>query len=76
MQVRHRRTRTEGVKRVALALPVLVFAVATVEKSRGNPAVFTDEVKIARDEVKAITRDTTFFGMSNRWVRRYASRLL
>ncbi len=65
--------RHHGVRTFCL-LPYF-FAVATVEKSRGNPAVFTDEVKIARDEVKAITRDTTLLGMSNRWIRQCARRL-
>jgi phytoene/squalene synthetase len=60
--------------RVFCLLPYF-FAVATVVKSRGNAEVFTHEVKIDRDEVRRITRDTAMFGLSNRWVRRYARRL-
>jgi farnesyl-diphosphate farnesyltransferase len=60
--------------RVFCLLPYF-FAVATVEKSRRNPEVFTHEVKIARDAVRAITRDTALLGVSNRWIQRYAKRL-
>lgn len=60
--------------RVFCLLPYF-FAVATVEKSRGNAEVFAREVKIARDEVRKITRETALFGLSNGWVRRYAKRL-
>jgi len=33
------------------------------------------EVKMTRDEVKAIVRDTTLFGWSNRWLDGYVRRL-
>ncbi len=60
--------------RLFCALPLL-FAVRTVAESRDNPAVFTEEVKIGRDEVKRIARDTSVWGWSNGWLERYSAKL-
>jgi hypothetical protein len=37
--------------------------------------VLVGEVKMTRDEVKAIVRDTTLFGWSNSWLDSYYRRL-
>lgn len=60
--------------RVFCLLPLL-FAVRTVALSRGNPLVFTREVKITRDEVARIARGATMWGWSNLWIRRACARL-
>ena len=60
--------------RIFCALPYL-FAVRTLAASKGNRAVFHEEVKIGRSEVRKIVRDTRLFGWSNRWVERYAVKL-
>lgn len=54
--------------RVFCLLPLL-FALSTVRKSRSNPAVYTNEVKLTRKEVVAIARRTRFLAASNAWVR-------
>ena len=54
--------------RVFCLLPLL-FAVRTVELSRSNPAVYTSEVKVAREEVRRIARRTRLFAASNTWIR-------
>lgn len=54
--------------RVFCLLPLL-FATATVEKSRSNPAVYTSEVKLTRSEVLGIARRTRALASSNTWVR-------
>ena len=53
--------------RVFCILPLL-FAVSTVEMSRSNPAVFTSEVKLTRDQVRSIARRTRFLASSNTWL--------
>jgi hypothetical protein len=37
--------------------------------------VLVGEVKMTRDEVKTIVRDTTLFGWSNRWLESYYRQL-
>jgi len=37
--------------------------------------VLVGEVKMTREEVKAIVRDTTLFGWSNRWLEGYYRQL-
>ncbi len=53
----------------------LFFAVRTLAISRDNLNVLRDEAKMSRTEVKAIVRDTTLLGWSNRWLNRYYSTL-
>lgn len=53
----------------------LMFAVRTLAISRGNRAVLLGEVKITRDEVKRIVRDTTLWGWSNSWLDSYYRKL-
>lgn len=53
----------------------LLFAVRTLALSRHNANVLIGEVKMTRDEVKAIVRDTTLFGWSNLWLERYVNQL-
>ena len=60
--------------RVFCALPYL-FAVRTLAVSKGNRAVFREEVKIDRSEVRRIVRDTRLLGWSNRWIEKYAAKL-
>ncbi len=60
--------------RLACIWPLL-FAVRTLAISRHNVNVLVGEVKMTRDEVKAIVRDTTLFGWSNRWLDGYVRRL-
>jgi hypothetical protein len=45
--------------------------VRTLALSRQNVNVLVGEVKMTRDEVKTIVRDTTLFGWSNRWLEGY-----
>src|SRR6185503_1249032 len=56
--------------RLACIWPML-FAVRTLALSRQNVNVLVGEVKMTREEVKAIVRDTTLFGWSNRWLESY-----
>lgn len=60
--------------RLACAWPLL-FAVRTLAISRHNVNVLMGEVKMTREEVKAIVRNTTLFGWSNRWLDDYYQRL-
>ncbi len=60
--------------RLACMWPLL-FAVRTLAISRSNVGVLMGEVKMTREEVKAIVRDTTLFGWSNRWLSRYVRHL-
>lgn len=60
--------------RLACIWPML-FAARTLAISRHNVNVLMGEVKMTRDEVKAIVRDTTLFGWSNRWLENYFVRL-
>lgn len=60
--------------RLACIWPML-FAVRTLALSRHNVNVLVGEVKMTRDEVKAIVRDTTLFGWSNSWLDSYYHRL-
>jgi farnesyl-diphosphate farnesyltransferase len=53
----------------------LFFAVKTLAISRNNANVLRDEAKMSRAEVKAIIRDTTLMGWSNRWLNRYYTSL-
>lgn len=56
--------------RLACIWPML-FAVRTLALSRQNVNVLVGEVKMTRDEVKAIVRDATLFGWSNHWLEAY-----
>ena len=56
--------------RLACIWPML-FAVRTLALSRQNVNVLVGEVKMTRDEVKTIVRDTTLFGWSNSWLEHY-----
>jgi farnesyl-diphosphate farnesyltransferase len=60
--------------RLACIWPLL-FAVRTLAISRHNVNVLMGEVKMTREEVKAIVRDTTLFGWSNHWLERYYRQL-
>jgi farnesyl-diphosphate farnesyltransferase len=60
--------------RLACIWPLL-FAVRTLALSRQNVNVLVGEVKMTRDEVKTIVRDTTLFGWSNRWLESYYQHL-
>ena len=60
--------------RIFCVLPYL-FAVRTLAVSKGNRAVFREEVKIDRSEVRSIVRDARLFGWSNRWIERYSAEL-
>jgi farnesyl-diphosphate farnesyltransferase len=60
--------------RLACIWPML-FAVRTLAISRHNVNVLIGEVKMTRDEVKAIVRDTTLFGWSNAWLESYYHQL-
>jgi farnesyl-diphosphate farnesyltransferase len=53
----------------------LMFAVRTLAISRANQAVLNGEVKITREEVKRIVRDTTLWGWSNPWLDNYYRKL-
>lgn len=54
----------------------LFFGLRTLALSRANPEVLTGEVKITREDVRSITRNTSAFGISNQWIRWYSERLL
>ncbi|MCP4422941.1 MAG: squalene/phytoene synthase family protein [Chloroflexi bacterium] len=56
--------------RLSLMWPFF-FAVATLDKSRGNANVLFSEAKIGRDQVKQIILQTKAFGWSNRWLANY-----
>lgn len=60
--------------RLACIWPLL-FAVRTLAISRHNVSVLMGEVKMTREEVTAIVRDSTLFGWSNRWLDDYYQRL-
>ncbi|MEM7034164.1 MAG: squalene/phytoene synthase family protein [Chloroflexota bacterium] len=49
----------------------LFFAVKTLALSRNNVNVLLNEVKMTRQDVKSIMRQTTLMGWSNRWLDRY-----
>ncbi|MGD2122720.1 MAG: squalene/phytoene synthase family protein [Gemmatimonadota bacterium] len=51
------------------------FGVRTVALSRSNAKVLVSEVKLEREEVRAIAARTRVWGWSDRWIRRYAARL-
>ena len=53
----------------------LFFAIRTLAVSRSNPDVLRTEVKMTRDEVRAITRHARVMGFSNRWIGWYCGRL-
>ena len=53
----------------------LFFAVKTLTVCRTNIEVIRDEVKITRQDVQGIMRQTTLMGWSNRWVYRYYDEL-
>lgn len=53
----------------------LFFAVKTLAISRNNVNVLRAEAKMSRDQVKAIMRNTTWLGWSNRWLNRYYASL-
>jgi farnesyl-diphosphate farnesyltransferase len=65
--------RHHGVRLFCL-LPYL-FAVRTLAMSRGNLAVYRDEVKMGRAEVTRIVRNARLWGWSNGWIERTAKRL-
>lgn len=60
--------------RLFCELPLL-FAIGTLERSRNNPAVFLDEVKLGRERVRRIARDASLWGWSNTWLARYSAGL-
>ena len=60
--------------RLFCVLPYL-FAVRTLAVSRGNRAVFREEVRMDRAEVRRIVRNARLFSWSNRWIQKYAARL-
>lgn len=60
--------------RLACIWPML-FAARTLAISRHNVNVLMGEVKMTREEVKAIVRDSTLFGWSNHWLDSYYERL-
>jgi farnesyl-diphosphate farnesyltransferase len=53
----------------------MLFAVRTLALSRRNVDVLLGEVKMSREEVQRIVRDTTLWGWSNRWLSKYAKNL-
>jgi len=53
----------------------LMFAVRTLALSRKNHQVLFDEVKITREEIASIVRDTTLWSWSNIWLDRYYRQL-
>ena len=52
-----------------------MFAVRTLALSRKNQQVLFDEVKITREEIASIVRDTTLWSWSNIWLDRYYRQL-
>jgi farnesyl-diphosphate farnesyltransferase len=65
--------RCHGIRLFCL-LPYL-FAVRTLALSQGNRAVFREETKISRGEVRRIVKVAGLMGRSNGWIRWYARRL-
>jgi farnesyl-diphosphate farnesyltransferase len=53
----------------------LFFAVKTLALSRNNINVILNEVKMTRQDVKTIMRQTTLMGWSNRWLDKYYENL-
>ena len=53
----------------------LCFALKTLAVSRDNVEVLRSEVKITRQDVKSIMRQTMLLGWSDRWLAGYVSRL-
>jgi farnesyl-diphosphate farnesyltransferase len=53
----------------------LCFALKTLAISRDNPEVIRGQVKISRRDVREIMQATSVFGLSDRWLRDYCSRL-
>ena len=53
----------------------LCFALKTLAISRNNVEVLRSEVKITRQDVKNIMRETILMGWSDRWLRDYTTRL-
>lgn len=53
----------------------LMFAVRTLALSRQNREVWRGEVKMTRDEVARIVRDTTLWSWSNAWLDNYYHKL-
>ncbi len=66
--------RFRGRMRYFCLLPFL-FGVRTVALSRGNPGVLNSEVKLQRDEIRAIARRARIWSWSDRWIRREAASL-
>lgn len=66
--------RFQGKMRYFCLLPFL-FGVRTLALSRGNPAVLVSEVKLGRQEVRAIAGKARVWSWSNSWIRRQASAL-
>ncbi len=65
--------RHHGIRLFCL-LPLL-FAVRTLAISRANPAVFDEETKITRAEVRRIVGSARLLGASNAWMEWYCDRL-
>ena len=65
--------RHHGIRLFCL-LPYL-FAVRTLAVSRGNRAVFREEVKIGREEVRRVMSAARWMGWSNGWIRWYGGKL-
>ena len=53
----------------------LMFAVRTLAVCRHNYEVWSSEVKITREEVVRIVRDTTLWSWSNTWLDNYYHKL-
>ena len=51
------------------------FGLRTVALSRQNPRVLEAEVKLPREEVRAIAARTRLLGWSNRWIDGYGRKL-
>jgi phytoene/squalene synthetase len=51
------------------------FGVRTLALSRNNPQVLLSEVKLTRQEVRAIAKRAALLGWSDRWVRGYSRRM-
>ena len=64
----------QGKMRYFCLLPYF-FGVRTLALSKENPEVLTAEVKLRREEVRAIAWRTRLLGWSNRWIRSYSADL-